>query len=432
MITGVFMKSLVDWSCGNRDKLVQAIKKTMQSSTEPWALVLINDYESHRERFRSESSFFYLTGLSEPAIGLVIFSDGREILYRPDYSVDRESWTGVRFSPTDLGFPQVKYLGEKIPGYFMNGVFKEEHYSTVGQDLAAFFNDVGTLFVLHDNIGGRYKTQSELLSMLVDTFGVSYKDVRDISPLLHELRREKSVSEIAVMYDAAQITIAAQLFAARGLRAGAFEYELRGGLESIFAMSGADRPAFPTIVAAGVNSTKLHYTQGVSQLTDGDLVVIDCGAEYRMYCADVTRTYPVSGLFTPRQKEVYELVLKVQRVLEKLIRPGMFIRNAAIPEMSIHHLAVKMFKDAGVDQFFTHSIGHYLGLDVHDVGDYAIPLCPGDAFTLEPGLYFPEERLGVRIEDDYVLAEDGIICLTEDLPKDVADIEELLAQNLAV
>jgi Xaa-Pro aminopeptidase len=423
------MKSVVEWSRGNRERLLQVIKKTLQDPADQWALVLVNDYENHKERFRSESSFFYLTGISEPAIVVVVYSDGRQVVYRPAYTIDRESWTGVRFNPADFGFAEVKHLGESVRGYSQSGMFKVEQYKTLGEDLAGWLNTAGSLFVLHDVSGGRYKIQSELLSMIVDTFGISYKEVRDVSPLLHELRREKSVSEIAVMYDAAQITIAAHKFVTKAIKSGAFEYELRAGVESVFGLSGAERPAFPTIVGSGLNSTKLHYVQGSSQLMDGDLVVIDCGAEYRMYCADVTRTYPVSGMFTPRQREVYELVLRVQKTLEMLVKPGMFLNCAQFPDLSLHHLAVKMFKDAGVEKNFTHSIGHYLGLDVHDVGDYTVPLCAGDAFTLEPGLYFPEERLGVRIEDDYVLADDGLICLSEDLPKEVEDIEALLVEN---
>ncbi len=148
-----------------------------------------------------------------------------------------------------------------------------------------------------------------------------------------------------------------------------------------------------------------------------------------MYNADVSRTYPVSGLFTPRQRDVYELVLQVQKTLERLARPGMFLRNSEAQDVSLHHIAVRMFKEAGVEGFFKHSVGHFLGLDVHDVGDYSIPLSPGDAFTLEPGLYFPDERLGVRIEDDYILSDDGLICLTESLPKEVEEVENLLTHG---
>jgi Xaa-Pro aminopeptidase len=423
------MKSLVEWSARNRDCVIQAVTKTLPSSDEPWVLVLVNDFESHRDRFRSESSFYYLTGLTEPAVMVCVFSDGRTVLYRPNYSVDREVWTGVKFPGTNSGFTDIQFLGERVSGYSMNGTFQPEHYASVGKELASLLSNRGTLFVIHDTLGNRYKAQSELLSAIVDTFDISYREVRDISPIVHALRREKHLDEIALMYDAAQITVAAQNFVTKAMKSGVFEYEIRGALESVFTMFGSERPAFPTIVATGANSTRLHYTQGVSPLSDGDLVVIDCGAEYHMYCADVTRTYPVSGLFTPRQKEVYELVLKVQKTIESMVRPGMFLRSAEFQDISLHHIAVKLFKDAGVDQYFKHSLGHYLGLDVHDVGDYGVPLGVGDAFTLEPGLYFPEEHLGVRIEDDYVLTEDGVVCLTDTLPKEVDDIELLLAQK---
>ncbi len=420
------MKSLSEWAAGNRERVIQTVSKTLATEGERWALVLINDFESHKDRFRSESTFFYLTGLSEPAVMVCVFSDGRTILYRPAYSIDRESWTGVKFSPQAAGFETEKFLGEKVAGYSMHPAFEPDHYAEVGKDLAEWLNDQGTLFVVHDADGHRYRTQSELMSGLVDSFGISYQEVRDISPIVHNLRREKSVIEIEAMYHAAQITVNAQRFTMKAIKAGIFEYELRGALESVFTMFGCERPAFPTIVGSGVNSTKLHYTQGAGQLTSGDLVLIDCGAEYEMYCADVSRTYPVSGMFTPRQRDVYELVLQVQKTIERLARPGMFLRNAQAPDVSLHHIAVKMFKEAGVESYFKHSLGHFLGLDVHDVGDYSIPLAPGDAFTLEPGLYFVDERLGVRIEDDYILTDDGLICLTEALPREVEDIENIL------
>ena len=421
------MKSIVEWAAGNRERVIQSVVKTLPAVDEHWVIVLVNDFESHRERFRSESSFFYLTGLSEPGIMVCIYSDGRTIVYRPNYSTDREVWTGVRFSPQAVGFDSEAFLGEKVPGYSINAAFQPAYYSNVGKDLADFLADEqGMLFVIHDKDGNRYRAQSELISALVDTFGISYREVRDISPVVHAFRREKSVDEISLMYDAAQITIAAQMFATKAIRSGIYEYELRGAVESVYMMLGCERPAFPTIVGSGINSTRLHYTQATSQLCDGDLVLIDCGVEYNMYASDITRTYPVSGLFTPRQKEVYEQVLHVQQELERLIKPGLFLRNSQAPELSIHHIAVKMFAEAGLEKYFPHSIGHFLGLDTHDVGDYLIALAPGDAFTLEPGLYIPEERIGVRIEDDYVLTEDGLVCLSDTLPKEVEEVEELL------
>lgn len=423
------MKSLNEWATTNRERVIQTVSKTLASQGDRWVLVLINDFESHRDRFRSESTFFYLTGLSEPGVMVLVFSDGRTVLYRPAYTIDRETWTGVKFSPAAAGFEHEAFLGEKVQGYSISSTFEPDHYAHVGKELAEWLDGNGTLFVVHDADGDRYRTQSELMSALVDSFNISYREVRDISPVVHNLRREKNVREIEAMYHAAQITVNAHKFTMKAIKAGTFEYELRGAVESVFTMFGAERPAFPTIVGTGVNSTKLHYVQGAAQLTGGDLVLIDCGAEYEMYCADVSRTYPVSGLFTPRQRDVYELVLQVQKTLERLARPGMFLRNSDAQDASLHHIAVRMFKEAGVDGYFKHSVGHFLGLDVHDVGDYSIPLSPGDAFTLEPGLYFPDERLGVRIEDDYILTEDGLICLTEALPKEVEDIENLLTHG---
>ncbi|MBM3887011.1 M24 family metallopeptidase, partial [Candidatus Dependentiae bacterium] len=146
------------------------------------------------------------------------------------------------------------------------------------------------------------------------------------------------------------------------------------------------------------------------------------------YAADLTRTYPVNGKFTKRQREVYQAVLETQLYVESIARPGMYLKNPKKPEESLHHLAVDYLKDLGYAEFFVHGIGHYLGLDVHDVGDYSEPLEAGDVFTIEPGIYIPRESLGVRIEDDYVMSDEGAVCLSFELPKEADEIEEMMAR----
>jgi Xaa-Pro aminopeptidase len=167
----------------------------------------------------------------------------------------------------------------------------------------------------------------------------------------------------------------------------------------------------------------LHYVENNQQIMEEDLVVVDIGAEYGLYAADLTRTYPANGKFTPRQREIYQLVLDTQQYIESIAKPGMYLKNSQYQDESLHHLAVGFLKKAGYADYFVHGIGHYLGLDVHDVGDYSTPLMPGDVFTIEPGIYIPDEKLGVRIEDDYVMTDDGAVCLSFDLPRQPDEIE---------
>lgn len=184
---------------------------------------------------------------------------------------------------------------------------------------------------------------------------------------------------------------------------------------------------FPIIVGSGSNSTVLHYTENNNVLEKDDVVVVDIGARYEHYCGDITRTYPVSGKFTKRQKEIYNLVLAVQRYIEGIAKPGMWLSNKEHEDASLHHLAKKFLHEhGGYDSYFVHSLGHYLGLDAHDAGDYTQPLQSGDVITLEPGIYLKEEALGIRIEDNYWIVEDGNVCLSDQLPKDAEQIEELI------
>jgi Xaa-Pro aminopeptidase len=207
------------------------------------------------------------------------------------------------------------------------------------------------------------------------------------------------------------------------------EAEVQASLEYMMIASHA-RTAFPSIVASGKNATVLHYNENSGTLKDGDLLVVDIGAEFKNYCADLTRTYPVSGTFTKRQKELYNIVLETQTHIASLAKPGMWVKNKDKVEQSLHHLAVKFLAKRGYDKYFPHGIGHFLGLDVHDVGDYSVPLQEGDVITIEPGIYISEESIGIRIEDNYWITKEGALCLSEHLPKEANDIEAVVQQAL--
>ena len=242
------------------------------------------------------------------------------------------------------------------------------------------------------------------------------------------MRQTKTADEIDAVFRAIQITRDAQHAAANAIVQGAYESEVQAALEYVMTAHGAKK-AFPSIVASGPNSTVLHYTDNNRAMQQGDLVVVDIGASYKQYAADITRTYPVGGVFSPRQKEVYEIVLATQEYIASIAAPGYYLKNAQYPEKSLHHLAKKYLDERGYGDYMPHGIGHYLGLDVHDVGDYTIPLKQGDLFTVEPGIYIAQEQLGIRIEDDYWMTDKGAICLSEDIPKTIKEVEQAAQQQ---
>jgi Xaa-Pro aminopeptidase len=236
--------------------------------------------------------------------------------------------------------------------------------------------------------------------------------------------------EMELMYKAVDITCLAQDAAAKAISNDMTEAEVQASLEYIITGSQA-APSFPSIVGSGKNAAILHYTENNGIMKNGDLVVVDIGARYKQYCADITRTYPVSGKFTDRQKEIYTIVLETQEYIADRAKPGVWLSNADKPERSLNHLAKAFIKEKGYEQYFPHGIGHFLGLDVHDVGDYKEPLKEGDVITIEPGIYIKDEHIGIRIEDDYWIIKDGAICLSEGLPKSIKEIEQMVQEKFS-
>lgn len=210
------------------------------------------------------------------------------------------------------------------------------------------------------------------------------------------MRMKKSEQEIARIYRAIDITITAYEAATSSIQDEIAECEIQATMEFVYTAHGCV-PAFPTIVASGNNATILHYNKNSELLKQGDLVLIDTGVRCDQYCADLSRTYPISGKFTARQKALYEIVLEVQAQLAETIQPGYFINNKEQADRSLQHIAISLFKKYDLAHYFIHSIGHHLGLNVHDVANYAQPLEEGNVITIEPGLYIPEEQIGIRI-----------------------------------
>lgn len=398
-------------------------------------------------RFRQDSDFFYLTGFEEPESIAVIKPADKEQPYtlfvRPR-DPEKEVWDGRRAG-----------VEGALETYGANAAFPiAEFEEKIGDLLSGTTN-------LYYRIGGI--GNSDLDDTIVNSIrrlrALSRKgksapeSIIDTSAVLHEMRLFKSEEEIELMQRAADIAADAHIEAMKAARPGMKEYEIEALLEYHFRRNGANAPAYTTIVGSGANATVLHYVTNDGTLNDGDLLLIDAGAEYRGYASDITRTFPVNGRFTEPQREIYELVLATQMACVEMVRPG--VTNDEIKKRSIEMLTEgmvrlgllqgepeKLIEEEKYKQFYMHGLGHYLGLDVHDVGRYyhkdeARPLEPGMVMTVEPGLYvaadtkdIPEKYLGigVRIEDDVLVTQNGPRVLSDKAPKQVEEIEALTAR----
>ncbi len=416
-----------------RKELVQAVKQA-HVTDDQGLIMLIAGFENDRYAFWQESSFFYYTGLTEPGAVLVMDFSGKTDLYIPNCGDVRKKWMHSPVAVTQenakhLGVEQVMVLGDQCSGYQLFPFFKQQSYGHVIARLQQLVAQNANLFTLYPENEHEYVEQRLVINNL-QKFVPGLSDcVVDVSSFVADMRRQKSTHEIDFITAAIDITVLAQAAAAQAIGPDALECEVQASLEYIMTGSST-RLAFPSIVATGKNATILHYTANTSAMKKGDLVVVDIGAAFDGYCADLTRTYPVSGKFSKRQRELYNLVLDAQTYIADLAKPGMYLNNSDEPERSLHHLAQSFLKKHGYDQYFVHGIGHFLGLDVHDVGNVKEPLKENDVFTIEPGIYIPQEGIGIRIEDDFWMAKKGAICLSEDLPKDPVMIEQMAQETL--
>lgn len=412
-----------------RKDLVARIRETYPNQNG--LVVLFAGFETEIHRFLQESSFYYFTGLNDPALVLTIDMQGKTTVYVPNCLAERAKWVTLTLDTSPacakkIGADAIVCLGQECSGYQMHPFFPKEQIAHLLDDLHAELKDDGKLFVLSPLSTSGYVEQRTLLQRL-QAFG-AHQQLIDISSIVAQMRRTKDMQEMEEIFRAVEITCLAQEAAAKTITNGMSEAEVQASLEYIIIGSGS-QPSFPSIVGSGQNATVLHYNENNGIMKNGDLVVVDIGARYKHYCADITRTYPVSGTFTPRQKEIYSIVLETQTYIASKACPGVWLSNAQKPEESLNHLAKEFIKSKGYGDYFPHGIGHYLGLDVHDVGDYAEPLKVGDVITIEPGIYIPEERIGVRIEDNYWIVKDGVICLSEALPKSIVEIEHMVQER---
>src|ERR1700693_6079349 len=297
------------------------------------------------------------------------------------------------------------------------------------EKLAKNFPAVYTILPYEKELGG-YPHEKAVIDWL--QIAAPQSKVKDIRQNIYSLRQIKSPGEIAFLQKAIELSLDAQLEAMKMMRPDLFEYQIAAKMVEVHAMGGSEAEGYAPIVGAGPNSTALHYDKLSRKIEDGDIVVLDVGAQYSGYSADITRTIPASGRFTPRQREIYDIVLGAQNAAIGALKPG--ANYCAKGDDSVYKLAYNYINSHGKDlhgkslgPYFIHGLGHQIGLDVHDPGDYCTPLQPNMVITVEPGIYIPEENLGVRIEDDVLITESGYKLLSGRLPRDPEQIEKIMA-----
>jgi Xaa-Pro aminopeptidase len=409
----------------------------------PTAPERIRNRDSHYP-FRFDSYFHYLTGFPEPEAVLIVVAgeSPRSLLFCREKDPEREIWDGFRHGPVaarerfgvDEAHPIGK-LDELAPTLLEN---QPSLFCAIGADAAWDGRMTHWLNQVRERARAGISAPTE---------------IRDLRSILDEMRLRKGAEEVALMRRAADIAAAAHVRAMRRARPGMRENEIEAEFLHEFRRQGAQGPSYSPIVAAGANACVLHYVQNDAPMQDGDLLLVDAGCEVEGYASDITRTFPVNGRFSAAQREVYELVLAAQNAALAAVRPGTAWDQ---PHEAAVRVLAQGFIDLGLvrgslDQvleagdykrFYMHRTGHWLGLDVHDAGDYKRdgkwrPLEPGMALTVEPGCYIrpadtvPERfwNIGVRIEDDVVVTDSGCEILTSAAPKLVADVEALMADD---
>ena len=409
----------------------------------PAAAEKVRSNDSHYP-YRQDSDFWYLTGFNEPEAVLVLVpgrAAGETLLFCRERNPERETWDGARLGPE--GAVETLGMDDAYPWADMDEILprliegRNRVYYHFGRDTDFDLTLIGWVKRVRSQVKQGAQPPHEF---------------QELGHLLHDLRLFKSAAERRLMKEAARIAAQAHVDAMKAARPGMYEYEIEAELLYRFRRHGAV-PSYTPIVGAGANGCVLHYVSNDAKMEDGDLLLIDAGAEVHGYASDITRTFPVNGRFTPAQRALYDLVLEAHAAAVSVVAPG-------VPWIAMHEAAVEVLtegmlrlgllkgtlkqclKEQAYLRFYMHKTGHWLGLDVHDVGDYRIDgeyrlLEPDMVFTIEPGIYIPPDAPGVaakwrgqgiRIEDDVIVTRQGVQIITGDVPRDADEIQELMAQ----
>ena len=410
--------------------------KLAATADAPIVLTGLNGREEDSQAyvFAQEENFYYLTGHNEEEAGLILlppadskakkddFEGPREILFLPAKNPAKEKWNGVRMSPSDPGIQARTGFADVRPFSEMRATIER---------LTRFYPALFTILPYEKELGG-YPHERETVEWL--KLAAPRSNLKDIRGSIIDLRLIKGPTEIGLLRQAIDLSLDAHFAAIKMMRPGLWEYQVAAKMVEVHAMGGSEAEAYAPIVGAGPNSTALHYDNLGRKIQEGDIVVMDVGAQYSGYAADITRTVPANGRFTPRQREIYDIVLGAQNAALEALKPGADMCRKG--KQSLYKISYEYINSHGKDlngkplgQYYIHGLGHNIGLDVHDPGDSCKPLVPGQVVTMEPGIYIPEENLGVRIEDDVLITDTGYELLSRRLPRTADEIEKIMAEG---
>jgi Xaa-Pro aminopeptidase len=362
-----------------------------------------------RTGFFQEPAFYYLTGWTEPG-AILVMTPRTDVFLIPRRDKVQEHWTGPKAAASDANIRTLTGFETVLPA------------ESFEENLPRWVSESRAVYALTESAGAG--TLKQLLAT---------RELRDVAPALAKLRMKKSAAEIALIQHATNAGMEAHRAAWKRIRAGVKEYQIAAAMSSVYFDAGCERHAYAPIVGSGPNAAILHYSKNRRGADSGELVLMDVGPECSMYATDITRTVPVNGKFSPRQRELYEVVLGAQKAALSALRPGVML-GSRVNQTGIHKLVADYISSHGKDRngeslgkYFTHGVGHHVGLNVHDAFDPAMPLEAGMIVTLEPGIYIPEEGIGIRIEDVVLITDHGAKVLSEKLPREISDIEKAMA-----
>ena len=402
-------------------------KQVFEKMERQSALILFSGIESDVSAdeyapFEADRNFFYLTGLRRDHMILLMKKTLKEeqvILFIEEADPTQERWYGRKVTVDEA---------KEISG-IDNVMFLDSFEGAVDRMMAR--EDIYSLYF--DCYRYQLEDMPDYNMIKAKEFAEKYPGhaVKNISQVIAELRMQKDGDEVALVREAIGITDKALQYVMKHLESGMAEYQAQADFEYMIRYNGAEGTAFPTIAGSGANGTMLHYDTNLDICEDGSLLLMDLGAKYRGYCADITRTYPVNGTYTERQRQVYDIVLAANREVAKTAKPGMTLKE--LNEIAKKVLAAGCMKlgliekEDEIDTYYMHGVSHHLGIDVHDVTAACNEkLQPGAIITDEPGLYIDEWEIGIRIEDDLLITENGCECLSEAIIRDPDEIEAFM------
>ena len=363
-----------------------------------------------RSGFFQDADFYYLTGWTEPG-AILVLTPSSETLLIPKRNAEQERWTGRKLAPGDPNVAELTGFESVMP------------VSAFESNLAKWAETVSNVYTLPSS------PQADALKKLLPL-----RDVSSAAMPMARLRMKKSPAEMTMIQRSTDATLAAHRAAWKRIAAGVNEFQVAATMSETYFDQGCERHAYAPIVGSGANAAVLHYSQNRRRMDAGELVLMDVAAECSMYASDITRTVPVNGKFTPRQRELYEVVLGAQKAAIAAIKPGVMLGSSK-NKVGLQKIATdyidshgKDLKGASLGRYFIHGLGHHVGLDVHDATDPSLPLQAGMVITIEPGVYLPDEGIGIRIEDVVLVTEDGAKVLSSSLPREVNEIEKAMAR----